>query len=419
MTEPAPPAPPKSDSAPAAERSAGGRTALVVASAGALVVLATLAGWLWWTARGPSRDGPVTLAGTPPADLRFVGSRACRECHPGEYAAHSGSGHARTLRRAGTIDIARKLDGRDVADPDYPDVRWNYRIEAEQLVAERKADSGTRRFLLDYALGSGQHAVTFVSLERQPSGPPTGLEHRLTYFARDDSLRVTPGQALSNHEQGLTDVGFRLSARVVLDCFECHGTRTVPSQGTGLVPETLIANISCERCHGPGRAHVEAARRPGTVSSALSLPLGSDRWTAEQQLAACGRCHRLPQMIAPETIRPGNVSLARFPSVGMSQSACYVRSEGALRCTTCHDPHSRVSRDTAGYEATCRSCHASERPERRAAVTAVACPVEQQSGCIACHMPLRDVGQGLSFTDHWIRNSDRSETGAPAPPQCP
>ena len=26
-------------------------------------------------------------------------------------------------------------------------------------------------------------------------------------------------------------------------------------------------------------------------------------------------------------------------------------------------------------------------------------------GCVACHMPPREVGRGLKFTDHWIRAS--------------
>ena len=35
--------------------------------------------------------------------------------------------------------------------------------------------------------------------------------------------------------------------------------------------ETLIPNVTCERCHGPGRRHVEAARR-GEAS--LDMPFG-------------------------------------------------------------------------------------------------------------------------------------------------
>jgi formate-dependent nitrite reductase cytochrome c552 subunit len=43
----------------------------------------------------------------------------------------------------------------------------------------------------------------------------------------------------------------------------------------------------------------------------------------------------------------------------------------------------------------CLSCH-------RGAGRAV-CPVSAESGCVGCHMPRRDSGQGFLFTDHWIR----------------
>ena len=61
----------------------------------------------------------------------------------------------------------------------------------------------------------------------------------------------------------------------------------------------MIPNVSCERCHGPGRAHVEAARR-GAPESELSLPLGPDRWTAAELLRFCGECHRHPAGPRPE-----------------------------------------------------------------------------------------------------------------------
>ena len=92
-----------------------------------------------------------------------------------------------------------------------------------------------------------------------------------------------------------------------------------------------------------------------------------------------------------------NDVLARFPSVGLLQSKCYTASQGALRCTTCHDPHARVTHDAAVYQNACLSCHKTT-PQKT-------CSVSPQSGCVACHMPPREVGRGLKFTDHWIRAS--------------
>jgi hypothetical protein len=313
------------------------------------------------------------------------------------------------LRRAKAASVAELIGGREAADPEIPGVRWRFALESGALVLRRQGRESDERLVVDFALGSGQHAVTFVSLLPQAAGPVDGLEHRLTYFTQRDALDLTPGHSLGQKREGLTQGGFHLPPRVLRDCLGCHGTHTVPLGEEGLVPETLIPNVSCERCHGPGRAHVDVAQRSKPEPEALAMLFGPDRWRAADQLVLCGQCHRLPNMVAARTLVPSNISLARFPSIGLSQSACYLRSKGALACTTCHDPHARVSKDAAAYDRVCRSCHGAggdPEIERPAGAAAPPCPVEPRSGCVSCHMPRRDVGHGLTFSDHWLRRPD-------------
>jgi hypothetical protein len=385
------------------------RTALSVSLVVLLLMAATLL--LWQSSRARTRvpPGPVTLAGTRLTGSPFVGSKSCRECHPSEFAAHDASGHARTLRPANAPSVARLVAGLEVLDPAIPAVRWSLALEAGSLVARRTGDRVADRLVLDYAVGSGQHAVTFLSLTPKGSGNPEGLEHRISYFRHRDGLGLTPGHAPRATREGLTAIGSRLSPQLVRDCLGCHGTATVPSSRSGLTPESLIPHVSCERCHGPGRAHLEAAREPKADLVGLAMLFGPERWTAAQQLVLCGQCHRLPNMVPASTIVPTNQGLARFPSIGMSRSACYRRSNGNLSCTTCHDPHARVSTRSTDYETVCRSCHHSPGDptvERPATLQVAPCPVKPESGCIACHMPRLEVGQGLSFTDHWLRRPD-------------
>ena len=173
----------------------------------------------------------------------------------------------------------------------------------------------------------------------------------------------------------------------------------------------MIPNVTCERCHGPARSHVAAARRG---DGDLRMPFGLEGATVDDQLRLCGSCHRTPEMVTPGQIRTGNPVVVRYQPVGLIQSACYKGSGHSLGCTTCHDPHARTSTDRAAYEATCRSCHA----ERRV----TPCPTSAQSGCVACHMPRRDVARGMIMTDHWIpvrRLRRRQPRAAPEPWDSP
>jgi hypothetical protein len=325
----------------------------------------------------------------------YVGSQKCSVCHPGEAASHSRSGHARTLRRVAQVPLAKRLDGVTFADPEYRGVTWSYAFRAGKFSTERRDAGQVERFVIDYAFGSGHHATTFATLTDHAPDHPKMIEHRMTVFAHKVLPDVTPGQGLGGNPEGQGPSGRRYSTANTLKCFECH-TTTTSNRGPLVLDEaTMFPNVGCERCHGPGRSHVEAARG-GAADAALSMPFGPGRSTAAEQLRMCGACHRLPEMGDPALVRTDNPVLARFQPVGLMQSACYQKSQGAMSCTTCHDAHARTSTDRAAYEAVCLSCH--QGPSQ------TPCKVSPATGCVGCHMPRRDVSRGMMMTDHWIRS---------------
>jgi hypothetical protein len=330
----------------------------------------------------------------------YIGGRSCAQCHPGEAALHAESGHARTLRPGWMVDVARWLDGRTAVDPERPESSWTYALRENELVASRTEAGKASEHTLDYALGSGTHAVTFLGLTgRDAEGRALGLEHRLTYFAARQALGVTPGQEAGSNPIGRSADGHALTADETAKCLGCHATRLSAGDERFIDRAALMPDVSCERCHGPGRSHVEAAMRG---EKALRMPFSESRpASAELNVRLCGECHRLPEFVPRDQLRPDNAALARFQPVGLMQSRCYTQSNGALSCSTCHDPHAPTSRDKAGYETTCLSCHAAA-PQH-------ACPVSPQSDCLTCHMPRRDSGNGLMFSDHWIRKAPSSD----------
>jgi predicted CXXCH cytochrome family protein len=348
----------------------------------------------------------------------YAGAASCRECHPGESALYARSGHRQTLWpvTTGQNPVVSWLEGKTWKDPEVPEVTWSYHVNDGRLVARRTVGGRTESFPLDYGIGSGKHGVTFVALRpgADPGLDPAGVEHRLSYLAHDRSVVITPGQqGPAGDRLGPRDVPWGKSMRpdAIQQCFKCHSTLTSTLAANRLETSTLIPNVSCERCHGPGRSHIEAARRG---QDGLTMPMGRDRAEPWVEVNLCGECHRRPRDVSSAALRPENIQLVRYQGVGISLSWCYADGRSGLRCASCHDPHDRASTDRVKYEAVCLSCHGSvAKPKSKPG----ACPVSPAIGCIECHMPRRELPGNGWFTDHWIRNPARpAKPGGDRPP---
>jgi hypothetical protein len=347
---------------------------------------------------------------------RYIGSRVCAECHPGEYALFTGSGHALTFRMASERRLTDQLAGVSVPDPERPAVTWSYEKRGGRFRIKREEDGKLEQYVADYALGSGHHATTFVTV--LSLAPPRILEHRLTYFTQDRTLGITPGHVAGDEAPGTTPSGRELSSSETTKCLGCHATQLSELGNSDLDPSTLIPGVACERCHGPGRDHVMAARR-GAGDEELTLPMGSGRWSPRSQLELCGKCHRHPLRVPAERLNPDDPVLARFQPIGLSQSRCFRGSAGSFTCVSCHDPHARSSSDPAIYERVCLECHRQSAAASKnvgqdvtpSAGMGSVCPVSPAEGCLSCHMPRINSGQHVLFTDHWIRVHRGSASG--------
>jgi hypothetical protein len=345
----------------------------------------------------PKLVDPFGNSGTNPT-LNLVGSKACGECHPTEHAQHFGSGHSRTLRPAGRTAIARELDGKVYPDPENAGVLWRYIVNGDRLEAEKIGDGEPECHAIDFAIGSGEQGMSFLSLLFNKNLKQfQGLEHRLSFYRSGQCMDVTPGQG--EKDQAGSNIsrdkaGRLMDQRSMVKCLDCHSTVTSRSKPGDFDLPALVPNIGCERCHGPGREHVEAARK-GLNELALEMPLGARSATPNRQIRECGNCHRRVDNVPPNQIHPMNYELARFQPLGLESSLCFQRGKSGLKCTSCHDPHSKVSRERPSYNKVCVDCH--QQPDR------FMCKVEPKGDCIQCHMPKRTVSEVFQFTDHWIR----------------
>jgi hypothetical protein len=321
----------------------------------------------------------------------LVGRKVCGECHAENYQRHSQHGHASTFHFVVDTDLVSQFAGKQFdAGEDYGTYKYET-DSAGKLFVTLESQFGDKPFPLPFALGSGHHAQTMLTLVPGLDGQSEGIEHRVSCYA-DNRIALTPGHSKKKPRSPIEFFGASSQGQPLQRCIYCHTTRgTVAGEDV----QDLIANVNCEKCHGPGSEHVRLARRNDKPPP---YSIGQDTWDGESELQLCGDCHRMPRSVSEEEIREYPDLLVRFQPIGLLRSRCYLGSKRELRCTTCHNPHQTLQElATADHVQDCLGCH------QPGAAAHVACPVQPETGCIECHMPPIQLDGGLSFHDHWIR----------------
>lgn len=340
---------------------------------------------------------PVRTNGSPAAqwqaalDRHFAGNQACRECHAEQFDAHARSGHSHTATLMAESDLARRLDGTSYRDPLTRD-EFRFTLGDDAFVVSTGTGPTQQLLPVEWLLGSGQRAQTGVAITGT-----AGIEQRWTAFAPDGRLGVTPShERLPKVQPGNPGCfGRPMTTGDVLSCLGCHMTFG-PPRGAPMTREFFKPNIDCERCHGPRKAHVQAAHR-GEAASVRPMVNLKD---PQVEFALCAQCHRASDQV--DRSLPEHEAV-RFQPHRLQLSRCWQESAGQLACAACHDPHDAVATDPAHYTQSCLTCHTAPQD--------TPCPVQPQGTCIDCHMPEVDWQSGITFRDHWIRIPDRPAEG--------
>jgi len=391
------------------------RQALGLAAVGALVVC--LPGWA--------------------AEPGYVDAAVCAGCHRQAAEGYGRSGMARSFGAVRGAEAAAVPTGQfhhDLTEQDYAVSRRDGRLFLRRsTMGYDGKPADVLEAELNYWIGSGNHARGYVS----GLGPGKLVELPLTWYsAGGGHWAMSPGYDLPFH------AGF--SRKITYGCLFCHaGYPDLPPgtdsyDGGWKFPGRLVEGIDCQRCHGPGEAHVEAVKQGRTLESVRAAIVNPGKLDPQRGMEVCLECHletttlRLPGSLrnygrgtfsyrAGEPLAVSILFFDRAPGSGQEQrlefageayrmrlSACFRESRGTLTCSTCHNPHDIPRGEAAArfYAGICQGCH-------RVAVARLVETGKHPSSqdCVACHMPKRRPADALGtwVSDHFIRKSPAPE----------
>ena len=131
-----------------------------------------------------------------------------------------------------------------------------------------------------YVVGSGQRGRSYF-IDR---GGVMFLSP-ISWYSQQNRWDLSPGYPDRNH--------LRFERPVSGRCLGCHAGRVNVEPGENdrfLHPSVRETAISCERCHGPGKAHVEFHRAASTPTTPDPI-VNPAQLSPSKREAVCNACH--------------------------------------------------------------------------------------------------------------------------------
>jgi len=380
--------------------------------------------------------------------VRYVGSKACASCHEPEYQKFMKTPHGLAATfPAGRAEL-RNLpkDGVTVCQSDgercfrVSPAKDGYSMSQFDRGADG-VEAHTETEKIAFALGKPLIATGYLIQRGNYL-----FEAPLTFYTEPVEGHIQ-GWGLS---PGYDNDPLGFTRPVVDSCLTCHVGRPRAIDAASnryLSPPFEELSIGCESCHGPGELHIveRRAHRASIATNGIDTSIVNPKHlTSPLADETCIYCHELGEARIPlpgksfQDYRPG-VPLVHTQAVfksklllgwnleewsdEMATSGCYRFSKGAMRCSTCHDPHFTPSAQEAPafYRSKCLTCHQSPSCTLPIARRQQTEPVDN---CITCHMPKHDAPKlvkiGGRGTSHRItKNEDEPVPTMDTPQTAP
>jgi len=387
------------------------------------------------TGNAPSRaatQSPAPQYATRnPAD--YVGDDTCRFCHQDKTDAYHRTAHYLTSRLPNRDSILGKfIPGENILTTANPGLFFRMdekRVEDEKLEGGVQKSGNESGFFQTAVEGKPPHTTSRT--ERFDVVVGSGTKGQTYLFWKDEELFQLPVSYWTNlgwvNSPGYRDGFVNFGRMIAPRCLECHATyfENLPPPPNRFNREGFALGLQCEKCHGPGREHVQREQTAGGQAKSPPAPgaaiLNPAHFPRDRQIDLCAWCHAHGNPLLPAfTYTPGDpldkyLDLQRADpkapldvhgnQVGLLKlSRCFAAS--TMTCFTCHDVHV-AQHNLAEFSQRCLGCH---KPDS-ATFAKAGHPVSEN--CIDCHMPKQETSQIVfnskgkknrpQVRSHWIR----------------
>ena len=386
----------------------------------------------------PWQGARPRVAHAQQVDSGYADPATCVRCHEDTAKTYRQTGMGRSFHRADHVDRIEDVTTHNTlynkaSDRYYKIVERDGKLyEQRHQVGFEEKDTNLEEMQIDYVVGSGNHSRTY--LHRTSEGKL--IELPVSWYSEMGGYwEMSPGYDNPNQQD------FRRP--IVFECMSCHnaypslGQEAIGSPDKNIFDKEIPEGIDCQRCHGPGAAHVRtASSKSASIESIRATIVNPATLSRDRQMDVCMQCHlettssELPNALrkvdrAPFSYRPGqplhdyelffdhkqgtgygdSLEVAH-QAYRLRKSACFLKSR--MTCTTCHDPHQvpRGEEATKHYVAVCNSCHANVHATGIPSVIASASKTAGNGpNCLTCHMWKARTSDAVHvvMTDHYIQ----------------
>lgn len=322
----------------------------------------------------------------------YSGSKSCYSCHQDIYLAHIKSNHFLTSAKADTATVSGSYkEGHNFFffDP-ITAVKIERRGDSLYQVAYKRGKEVVKRSI-DITIGSGKRGQTYLYWKGSEL-----FQLPVSYFHETGEWTNSPG--FSNK--------VIFNRPVTARCLECHSTffdsTGETSQGlTSFSRDNIIYGVDCEKCHGPGKEHVEFHIKNPQEKLAKFI-INPSKLSRQLNLELCQMCHggKMVQKVPSFNYLVGEplskyfgisnkpINVAETDVHGnqygmMASSKCFQNSN--MTCLSCHDAHANETKNESVFVARCKSCHT--EAVNKCKLHSVIDENNLEQNCLNCHMP--------------------------------